>query len=446
MTRSIKVSLISEGVLPSTVGGVGRWLNYLINRVKNTSFNLIAIGGPREYRDKRIIQYKSVSLRDTGETRRANLESLKLLLQLFIENDENPLLCHGIKEYVDCPSIDSKIFWKILTDFYKQYFPDKPYLKFFLTARSLLSPLISILRIDNIAECNLYHALNAGYAGFAGFVMKTLTDKPLLVTIHGIYEDEREWELRSMKEEKWLRDLCLTFFRKICLATYEAADLITTVNKSNKSRLIELGAPSNKIKVIQNPVDDESFKPSETKNSKEIVIGTVTRIVPMKGLKNLIQAAKYLVETLPNVRFIVVGPIQDEEYFHECLKLAGNLGVSDRFTFVGQDDPAKWYTKFDVFVLSSLMERSPMAVLEAMASGLPVVCTETPGTREMIGEYWPLAPLRDSKKLAECIYAVVASLRENREKALKIRDEVVKRHSIRRFAEKYLEVYMKLKR
>ena len=446
MVRSLKVSLISEGVLPSTVGGVGRWLNYLINEVKNTEFNLIAIGGPKEYRDKRIIHYENIPLRDSGGSRYANPESLKLLLQLFIEDEENPLLRHKVREYADCPSIDSKIFWRVLTNFYKQHFPDKPYLKFFLTVRNLISPLISILRIDRAAKCDLYHALNAGYAGFAGVVMKALTDKPLLVTIHGIYEDEREWELRFMKEEKWLKNLCLAFFRKICLAVYEEADLITTVNESNKDRLVELGASSNKIEIIQNPVNTELFKLAEDRESEEIVVGTVTRIVPMKGLKNLIQAAKYLIENLSNVRFIVVGPVQNKEYFQECLKIADDLGVSDKFMFVGQDDSAKWYPRFDIFVLPSLMERSPMAVLEAMASGLPVVCTETPGTREMVGEYWPLAPPGNAEKLAKCIYEVAISLRESKKKALRIRDEIIKRHSLRRFAEKYSEIYIRLKR
>jgi len=114
--------------------------------------------------------------------------------------------------------------------------------------------------------------------------------------------------------------------------------------------------------------------------------------------------------------------------------------------FVGQDDSAKWYPRFDIFVLPSLMERSPMAVLEAMASGLPVVCTETPGTREMVGEYWPLAPPGNAEKLAKCIYEIAVSLRESKKKALRIRDEIIKRHSLRRFAEKYSEVYIRLKR
>ena len=126
--------------------------------------------------------------------------------------------------------------------------------------------MISILRIDRITKCDLYHALNAGYAGFIGVVLKTLTVKPLLVTILGIYEDEREWEPRFMKEEKWLTDLCLAFFRKICLAVYEEADLITTVNKSNKGRLAELGAPNSKIEVIQNPANTELSKTLEISN------------------------------------------------------------------------------------------------------------------------------------------------------------------------------------
>jgi len=276
--------------------------------------------------------------------------------------------------------------------------------------------------------------------------MKCLTDKPLLVTVHGIYEDEREWELRYMQSEDWIMEICLTFFRKLCTATYEAADQIVTINESNKNRIVELGAVEEKIEVIENPVDAGTFRPKNLGDDERIIIGTVTRIVPMKGVIDLIYAAKHLAERLRDFEIVIVGPIQDEKYYRECMDLAKKLGVSGIIRFIGEDDPTRWYVRFDIFVLPSLMERSPMAVLEAMASGLPIVCTETPGTREMIGGYWPLTPPGKPKELAEQIYRVAVSLDESKRRALKIREEIIRRHSVERFAMRYLEVYERLRR
>ncbi len=84
---------------------------------------------------------------------------------MLIRNDENPiynLKRENVRRYANCPPVGSRIFWRILTEFYRQYFPDKPYLKFFLTAKSLLSPLIRILRIDEPLRGEVYHALNSG--------------------------------------------------------------------------------------------------------------------------------------------------------------------------------------------------------------------------------------------------------------------------------------------
>jgi len=443
------VSLISEGVLPMSVGGVGRWLDYLINEEKNVKFNLLVIGGPEKYSHRRILHYESIPLKDSGRVKSARPEALRDLLKMFLRNDGNPLYNlkrESVRRYADCPPAGSRAFWRILTEFYRQYFPDKPYLKFFLTVKSLLSPLIRILRIDEPLRGEVYHALNSGYAGFAGAVMKCLTDKSLLVTVHGIYEDEREWELRYMQSEDWLREICLNFFRKLCTATYEAADLIVTINESNKNRIAELGAVEEKIEVIENPVDASIFRPKIKGDNERITIGTVTRIVPMKGVIDLIYAAKHLARRLRNFEIVIVGPIQDEKYYRECMDLAKKLGVSGIIRFIGEDDPARWYARFDIFVLPSLMERSPMAVLEAMASGLPIVCTETPGTREMIGGYWPLTPPGKPRELAEQIYRVAVSLDDSRKKALKIREDIIHRYSLERFAMRYLEVYERLRR
>jgi len=444
---SLTVSLISEGVLPTSIGGVGRWLNYLINGLTDFSFNLMVIGGPEKYGYEKINRYESLSLEDLEETGKVDPTALESLLKTFLDDDENPLLHleEAVEWYRSCPSTKSRAFWKVLTNFYQEHFLGRSYAKFFLTVRSLLSPMLSILRRKTPLEGDVYCALNAGYAGFAGVLMKALTGKPLLVTVHGIYEDEREWELRSMGEESWVTRLCLNFFKRMSEVVYEKADKIITVNEANRRRLIELGAPKDRVETIKNPVNTDVFKPTSKKTGDKIVVGTVIRIVPVKGLKDFILAAKRLTEKAPNLRFIVVGPVQDRRYFQRCIELVERLNLSGSIEFVGEDDPTKWYPKFDVFVLPSLMECASMAVLEAMASGLPVVCTETAGTREMVGKYWPLTPPGDPEKLAERIYEVITSLDECRSKALKVAGEVAKRHSLKTFTERYFTTFMDLK-
>ena len=64
----------------------------------------------------------------------------------------------------------------------------------------------------------------------------------------------------------------------------------------------------------------------------------------------------------------------------------------------------------------------------------------------MIGGYWPLTPPGKPKELAEQIYRVAVSLDESKRRALKIREEIIRRHSVERFAMRYLEVYERLRR
>jgi len=115
------------------------------------------------------------------------------------------------------------------------------------------------------------------------------------------------------------------------------------------------------------------------------LVGCFARIVPIKGITTLIKAAKIVCDTT-SADFVVVGEVQDEEYYKECQILVEKLGLKDRFKFIGYANSVEWYKKVDVFTLSSNSEGVPYALLEAMSCGLPCVCTDVGGISEILAD------------------------------------------------------------
>jgi glycosyltransferase involved in cell wall biosynthesis len=133
------------------------------------------------------------------------------------------------------------------------------------------------------------------------------------------------------------------------------------------------------------------------------VVGTVAKLSPVKGHQHFIAAAAEIAKARPDVVFLIVG---DGIRKKELEDMATELGIADRVTFAGvRDDVPSLLELMDVFVLGSLSEGSPNAVLEAMAAGLPVVATDVGGLPEMVidGESGILVPPGDSDALAEAI-------------------------------------------
>jgi glycosyltransferase involved in cell wall biosynthesis len=134
-----------------------------------------------------------------------------------------------------------------------------------------------------------------------------------------------------------------------------------------------------------------------------IVIGGIGRLDPVKGYDSLIQVVARLVAEFPNVILALAGSGPDRERLN---RIARESGIESRVRFLGfHADVRPVYQAFDVFAMPSLSEALPYAVLEAMASGLPVVGTIVGGVPEIIvpGETGLLVPPRDPNALAESL-------------------------------------------
>lgn len=170
------------------------------------------------------------------------------------------------------------------------------------------------------------------------------------------------------------------------------ADALVALAREHKRYLADReGLDRHKIEVIYNGVDTRTYFPAEPHGGLRRGLGvepgatlvtTVASLKPIKNVDLLLRAAKRILQATPAAAFLVVGDGPDRE---DLERLARELGIGDRVIFTGvRDDVAALLRSSDIFVLSSRTEAFPVVVLEAMASGLPVVTTDAGSVKEMV--------------------------------------------------------------
>jgi glycosyltransferase involved in cell wall biosynthesis len=159
-------------------------------------------------------------------------------------------------------------------------------------------------------------------------------------------------------------------------------------------------------------------------SDNETVVATIANYRPEKGYHDLLRAARQVIDAVPSVRFVAIGhgPLEREiQERHRSLQLG------DRFLLLGyREDAVRLLSAGDLFVLASLHEGYPIALLEALALGLPVVATSVGAVREVItdGQEGLIVPAGDFTGLAAAIEKVVQDPQLRRDMAV-----AVSRHS-----------------
>ncbi len=220
------------------------------------------------------------------------------------------------------------------------------------------------------------------------------------------------------------------------------------VAHEHKKYLVEVeGLPGNKIDVIHNGVNVQKYRPGPSNPSLEkeldIVEGdrVVTTIASLNRRKRhdlLLQAAATVVKRHPRARFLLVGGGPERDRLQQT---AQDLGVAQRVTFAGiRDDVDDILRASELFVLSSMRgtETFPNVLLEAMASGLPVVSTDVGSVRELVsdGESALVVPPEDPDRLARAIDDLLSNAEKSRSFGATGRRIVEERFTIEQMCEK----------
>ena len=176
------------------------------------------------------------------------------------------------------------------------------------------------------------------------------------------------------------------------------------------------------------------------------VVGTVGRLHPLKGHEHLLTALGQLRPDAPDVRALIVG---SGELAGPLQRQAEEAGLRDRVIFCGQRaDVRELLAALDVFVLPSLSEGLPNALLEAMASTLPVVATAVGGILELVvdGVTGRLVPPADAAAIARALREILAQPSRAQAMASAARQRVEERFSVDTTVRNVLAVYDELLR
>lgn len=233
-----------------------------------------------------------------------------------------------------------------------------------------------------------------GYrADVIGIMLSKWLRLPLVSTCHGFVPNDRR----------------LRFYNSLDTYILRHFDSVVAVSDQMKKDLVASGVPATRIQVIANAVSSGVDGASPEKRAAvreqlgirnaDFVFGYVGRLSEEKGLDYLLRAAGDRPAGQAAARILLVG---DGPRRQELEQHARARGIDDRVHFVGfQSDTSAWYQAMDAFVLPSLTEGTPMALLEAMAQGLPVVATSVGGVPAVVThrENGLLVPPGDSDSL-----------------------------------------------
>jgi glycosyltransferase involved in cell wall biosynthesis len=250
-------------------------------------------------------------------------------------------------------------------------------------------------------ECDLLHAhwLPSGLVGL--LALRSRPRVPLVVSAWGSDVALLEW--------RWAR----AALRPVL----ERAQAIIAVSASTRADLIRAGADPDHVKVVRSaasPLAKPSQPREEVRRRLALPEGAVValylgRLSPVKRPDLLVQAARLIPRKLP-VHFVVAGEGDMRAQLESALRAQG---LEDRFHFMGHvahDDVGTLLAAADLLVLPSASEGLPVAVMEAMAFGLPIVASAVGGVPEIVrdGENGYLFPAGDARMLAARIAALAS--------------------------------------
>ncbi len=307
-----------------------------------------------------------------------------------------------------------------------------------------------------------YHfdLLHSNHAQMADIMFKVLGEEvPSVTTVHSTIGSQRMGTRSSELPIRQLeRSERMTLFLLPLLSTAERLYMRRCSSLIFVSEFIRdwcqdrlgVDCPS---KVIHNGIDTNMFSPKSINDclshfpsleGVENIVLFSGRMIALKGISTALKAASMMDKSL-RPTFIFAGNGDVEQWKH----MASRLGLPEhRCRFLGPiayDQMPYLYPLASAFMLPSYSESFPMTLLEAMASGTPVIASSVGGVPEMIspGSTGLLVPPRDAGALADGIQAILNDHRSTRSMCVRARDKVTEEFSATVMAQRTAEVYKK---
>jgi glycosyltransferase involved in cell wall biosynthesis len=213
---------------------------------------------------------------------------------------------------------------------------------------------------------------------------------PYVMTMHGL-EERRNYAMgREAKKGRadyfrWKNRVWQHLYH---MSTYRwsfrTADQCIVINREALLFLqLHYNLPPDRVWLVPNGVGPEFFHARSFPSGRATKLLFVGTWIDHKGTYYLAAAFEKALRIIPEARLTVAGCIEPEENVRRCFSLATQAALEVR-PFVARAEISNLYAEHEIFVLPSLMEGMPLVLLEAMASGLPVIVTESSGMTDLV--------------------------------------------------------------
>ena len=285
-----------------------------------------------------------------------------------------------------------------------------------------IARLIKSLNIDvlhtHLLDSNFYGAIAAKFSSISH-----------IGTEHG--------DVHHINKKKFLK-------LKLLIAS-SGRSRLTAVSEFSAKKLISLGVRANKVVVVPNPVKEPASVGKRVKARESLGVSSdwvwvhVGNLRPVKDQATLIRGfAQSLLLTTKTQKLILVGDGNERE---NLTSLVNELGVSDNVIFIGHSDEVDFYlSAADGFLMSSISESMPMALLEAISYSLYPICSAVGGIPELLPED-QLFEAGDFKKLGQLCANVLESQEQSKVIAERFSQRVQSERSLNSVCQKYLGIY-----
>lgn len=257
----------------------------------------------------------------------------------------------------------------------------------------------------------------------AAFEFKRFLKQQKVQIVHTFFESSDIWAglvTKTLSKAKlvWARrDMGIMRSRKHHIAYRLMAgtpDAVLTVSEQVRRHAIEVDRiDAERVQTVYNGLNladwDAVARPA--RNPGEFRITTVGNIRPVKGHDVFIRAAATVVQKFPKISFSIAGEVLEPPYFAELQALVQELDLANHVRFEGGvTNLRQLFAAADIFVLPSRSEGFSNAIIEAMASSLPVVATDVGGNAEAVkdGVTGFLVPPEDPGALAAAILRLLS--------------------------------------
>jgi L-malate glycosyltransferase len=305
----------------------------------------------------------------------------------------------------------------------------------------LVARFSRLLRAEKI---NLVHSHNWG-----SLIETTIARLLGSVPIHVHAERGLELsEIHMHRWRRWARDLT----GSLALAS---TDAVVAVSHEIRDRIVASGIPPWKVYFIPNgidplPVSNTAYERNKIRlelglDNSAILACSVCRLTPVKDITTIIDSITSLARVGRNIHLVLVGDGPERERLRNRSETAN---IAGRIHFVGeQADVGPWLAASDIYVNASRYEGMSQSILEAMASGLPIVVTDVGESAALVQKSSPcgrIVPCGNTEELAHAISELSVDTELRRQFGQRARQRQIEEYSLKPMILRYENLYTRL--